>query len=102
MSDLPMRRARGRLWRFSTIKSSTRLFLTPGRTEEEEVKGYSNQAGYRLLGKVRQKDIRTPFLIYSTSNDYKYKAEIYTKFGQGSTNDPIELFSLVLSHLPSN
>jgi len=74
-----------------------------GRTEEdEEVKGYSNQAGYRLLGKVRQKDIRTPFLIYSTSNDYKYKAEIYTKFGQGSTNDPIELFSLVLSHLPSN
>jgi len=74
-----------------------------GRAEEDdEVKGYTNQAGYRLLAKVRKTDLRTPFRIYSTSNEYKFKAEIYTKFGQGSANDPIELFSLVISHLPAN
>jgi CheY-like chemotaxis protein len=57
-----------------------------------------NQAGYRLLKEVRKADDRIPFFIYSSSNEYKYKAELYARGGQGSTNDPFELLSLVLSY----
>ena len=52
-------------------------------------------AGYTLLDDLRGRGDKTPFFIYSTSNEKKYKREASERGAQGSTNDPNGLFQLV-------
>lgn len=57
------------------------------------------EAGYTLLRAVRDMGLQTPFFIYAGSNRPEYKARARSEGAQGSTNDPIELFSLVTEAL---
>jgi CheY-like chemotaxis protein len=52
--------------------------------------------GYALLEKLRTTGDATPFFIYASSNAAKYKREAKERGAQGSTNDPQELFDLVM------
>lgn len=54
-----------------------------------------DREGYVLLDSIRQKGNYTPFFIYAGSNAPKHKREAEVHGGQGSTNDPQELFSMV-------
>ncbi len=58
-----------------------------------------DRAGYTLLEEVRNSGNDTPFLLYTGSNAPKHKAEAINRGAQGSTNDPNELFELVLTHI---
>lgn len=53
--------------------------------------------GYRLLDAVRAQDKDTPFFIYASSNAPEHKQETKEHGGQGSTNDPQDLFRMVTS-----
>jgi CheY-like chemotaxis protein len=59
------------------------------------------RAGYTLLEAVRKSGDTTPFIIYSSSNLPEHKAEARRKGAFGSTNNPQELFELVLSAIQS-
>jgi CheY-like chemotaxis protein len=52
--------------------------------------------GYRLLEMTRARGDSTPFFIYAGSNLSKHKKEAESRGAQGSTNDPQELFELVM------
>lgn len=56
-----------------------------------------HKAGYTLLDALRKSDINTSFIIYAGSNKPEYKEEAKRRGAQGSTNDPQELFQLVIS-----
>jgi len=51
--------------------------------------------GYMLLDALRQQGDETPFLIYAGSNAPEHKREATEHGGQGSTNNPHELFQMV-------
>lgn len=53
------------------------------------------RAGYTLLDELRERDKRTPFIIYSGSDAPAYKTETLEHGGYGNTNRPDELFRLV-------
>jgi CheY-like chemotaxis protein len=55
--------------------------------------------GYVLLEAVRSKDSRTPFFIYAGSNAPEHKREAAQRGAQGSTNQPQELFDMVVEAL---
>lgn len=55
--------------------------------------------GYALLEALRERDSKTPFFIYAGSNAPEHKREAKEKGAQGSTNNPQELFNLVVGHL---
>ena len=55
-----------------------------------------SQAGYTLLGKIRGSGDQTPFLIYAGSRAAKDEAEAKRRGAQGATNQPGELFEMVL------
>ena len=57
------------------------------------------QAGYTLLKEMRDHGNTTPFIIYAGSKAPQHREEAKTRGAQGCTNDPNELFELVLSHL---
>jgi CheY-like chemotaxis protein len=57
------------------------------------------RAGYTLLDAMRQKGIKTPFVIYAGSNAKEHKEEAQRHGAMGSTNRADELFGLVLSSL---
>ncbi|MGB8648439.1 MAG: response regulator [Anaerolineae bacterium] len=59
-------------------------------------RGTDPQAGYTLLEEIRKSDDRTPFIIYAGSNAPEHQAETKRRGGFGTTNDPQELFQLVL------
>lgn len=52
--------------------------------------------GYVLLDKVRETDERTPFFIYAGSRSAELEQEALDRGAQGNTNDPQELFSMVM------
>ena len=54
------------------------------------------QAGYTLLAEKQKLGDTTPYIIYAGSNAPEHKAEARHKGAVGSTNDPQELFQLVL------
>lgn len=58
-----------------------------------------SKAGYTLLDELRKSHIPTPFIIYAGSNKPEHKEEAKRRGAQGSTNDPQELFQLVLSSI---
>lgn len=53
--------------------------------------------GYNLLDAIRKQGDKTPFFIYAGSNKPEHKREAIQHGGQGSTNDPQELFKMVTS-----
>ena len=57
------------------------------------------QAGYTLLAHLRQLGYDTPYIIYSSSNRSDYRKAAIERSAYGTTNDPQELVSLVLSAL---
>ncbi len=57
------------------------------------------QAGYTLLEKVKTMHIITPFIIYAGSKRPEHIAEARKRGAFGTTNDPQELFELVVSAL---
>jgi CheY-like chemotaxis protein len=56
-------------------------------------------AGYTLLDKLRASGDRTPYIIYASSRDPEHVVEARRRGAMGSTNNPNELFELVLSAL---
>jgi CheY-like chemotaxis protein len=56
-----------------------------------------NQAGYTLLGELQKQKIFTPFIVYASSNRPEHKAETIKRGGFGTTNNPQELFQLVIN-----
>lgn len=54
------------------------------------------RAGYELLNAMRFRGMNNPFIIYSGSRSPQHVNEAYTHGAQGATNDPAELFELVL------
>jgi CheY-like chemotaxis protein len=59
----------------------------------------SKQAGFELLRAVRDRGANMPFVIYAGSNAPEHRAEAKRRGAQGTTNDPSELFELVLDHI---
>ena len=55
-----------------------------------------SRAGYTLLEKLQKKGIHTPFIIYASSNIPERRAETKRRGGFGTTNNPKELFQLVI------
>jgi len=53
--------------------------------------------GYVLLDAIRRQGDQTPFLIYAGSNLPEHKREAAEHGGQGSTNNPQELFQMVMN-----
>ncbi len=65
------------------------------------------QAGYPLLEKLRteelyKRNVDTPFIIYGRSNLPGDKAETKRRGGFGMTNNPQELFQLVINAINAN
>jgi CheY-like chemotaxis protein len=58
-----------------------------------------SRAGYTLLTKMRERGIRTPFIIYASSNAPEDKQEARRRGALDCTNRADELFELVLSAL---
>ncbi len=54
------------------------------------------RAGYALLEKVKEMHITTPFIIYAGSKRPEHIAEARRRGAFGTTNDPQELFELVI------
>lgn len=57
--------------------------------------------GYALLETIRKAGFTTPFFIYAGSNSIEHKAEAKRRGAQGSTNNPSELFSMVMNTITS-
>jgi CheY-like chemotaxis protein len=58
-----------------------------------------SRAGYTLLDKLRSSKDQTPFIIYASSRDPEHVAESRRHGAIGCTNNPNELFEMVLSAL---
>ncbi len=56
-----------------------------------------NREGYVLLDAIRHEDDQTPFFIYAGSNLPEHKREAVERGAQGLTNNPQELFQLVMN-----
>jgi CheY-like chemotaxis protein len=59
----------------------------------------SKQAGFELLKAIRDTGNDVPFVIYAGSNAPAHGVEARRRGAQGSTNDPSELFELVLDQI---
>jgi CheY-like chemotaxis protein len=57
------------------------------------------RAGYTLLDRLRSRGDQTPFIIYASSRDPEHVAEARRHGAIGCTNNPNELFEMVLSTL---
>ena len=58
-----------------------------------------SRAGYTLLDKLRSSGDQTPFIIYAGSRNPEHVAESRRHGAMGCTNNPNELFEMVLSAL---
>ncbi|MBI3983762.1 response regulator [Candidatus Microgenomates bacterium] len=58
-----------------------------------------DRAGYELLEELREIHDTSPFIIYSSSNLPEHKVEARRRGAFGTTNNPQELFGLVLGAL---
>jgi CheY-like chemotaxis protein len=65
-----------------------------GRPEDD-------RAGYKLLAEVREQGSNVPFVIYSSSSKPEHRREARAKGATAATNDPRELFAIVIDTLSS-
>ncbi|UCR89010.1 response regulator [Mycetocola spongiae] len=63
-----------------------------GRVEGE-------REGYVLLDAMRARHDTTPLIVYSSSRHPEHVAEVRKHGGQGATNEPFELFELVMKEV---
>ena len=56
-------------------------------------------AGYELLEAVRRRGLRTPFIFYTSDANPNYAADARKRGAQGLTNNPRELFRLVMDNI---
>lgn len=61
-----------------------------------------SHAGYTLLAEKKKMGNETPYIIYAGSNAPEHKAEARKNGAIGSTNDPQELFQLVVNAIQSD
>jgi CheY-like chemotaxis protein len=86
----------------STISTTTEDALERIRAKTYDViisdmgRPPDNRAGYTLLDEKRDLGDQAPFIIYAGSNRPEHKAEARRRGALGSTNDPQELFQLVI------
>ncbi len=91
-----------------TISTSTEDALEKLRSYKYDViisdmsRPPDKQAGYTLLAEKQKLGDKTPYIIYAGSNLPEYKAQARQKGAIGSTNNPQELFQLVLSAIQSD
>lgn len=57
------------------------------------------QEGFLLLEKLRNSGDKTPFFIYAGSNSIEHKRIALEKGAQGSTNNPQELYKMVMTKI---
>jgi CheY-like chemotaxis protein len=85
-----------------TLSTSTEDALDKVRTNKYNViisdmgRSPDERAGYTLLSKLQERGVHAPFIIYSGSNRPEYKTEAIRRGSCGATNNPSELFQLVL------
>jgi CheY-like chemotaxis protein len=60
------------------------------------------RAGYTLLDRLKHERIDVPFIIYTGSNLPEHRTLALSKGASGSTNDPQELFQLVITAILGN
>jgi CheY-like chemotaxis protein len=58
-----------------------------------------DRAGFTLLKQLRERGLRTPFLIYSGSKRPEQVKEAHAQGAQGATNDPVELLDMALAQV---
>ncbi|MEW1707589.1 response regulator [Microbacterium sp. NPDC089190] len=58
-----------------------------------------DREGYVLLDAMRERGDNTPVIVYSTSRHPSHVAEVIDHGGQGATNNPFELFEIVMGAL---
>ena len=61
-----------------------------------------NRAGYTLLEEKQKLEDTTPYIIYSSSNRPEHKAEARRRGAVGNTNNPQELFQIVLDAIQAD
>jgi CheY-like chemotaxis protein len=90
-----------------TISTSTEDALEKLRSYKYDVmisdmgRPPDKRAGYTLLAEKQKLGDKTPYIIYAGSNLPEHKAEARQKGAYGSTNNPQDLFQLVLSAIQS-
>ncbi len=67
-----------------------------GRQPSDRTAPYDQYAGYTLLNELQEQGIRTPFIIYSSSDQPKHEAIAKSRGAFGSTGNPRKLFQLVI------
>lgn len=91
-----------------TISPSTEDALEKLRSYKYDViisdmgRGLDRKAGYTLLAAKQKLGDKTPYIIYAGSNLQEQKVEARQKGAIGSTNNPQELFQLVLGAIQSS
>lgn len=60
------------------------------------------RAGYTLLAEKQKLGDTTPYIIYTSSNAPEHKAEARQRGAVGSTNNPQELFQMVLNAIQAD
>ena len=73
-----------------------------GRQPPDPQAPYDRQAGYTLLEELQKRNIHAPFIIYAGSNLPEHKAEIKRRGGFGTTNNPQELFQLIINAIQNS
>ena len=107
-NNLYERRALETLGLHFTASTSTEDALEKLRLRKYDViisdmaRSSDRQAGYTLLKAIRDLGDTTPYVVYSSSNLPEHKAEARQRGAIGSTNNPQELFELVLSAIRSS
>lgn len=61
-----------------------------------------HQAGFTLMDAIKGLGNRTPVVIYAARNTAELKAQARSKGAYGCTNDPQDLFQLVLTAIQAN
>ncbi len=91
-----------------TISTSTEDALEKLRSYKYDViisdmgRPSDKQAGYTLLAEKQRLGDKTPYIIYAGSSLPEHKVEARQKGAIGSTNNPQELFQLVLGTIQSD
>jgi CheY-like chemotaxis protein len=67
-----------------------------GRQPLNPQAAYESRAGYTLLDTLRAKHILTPYIIYAGSDSEEDQAETKRHGGYGATNNPHQLFLMVI------